>query len=113
MMNEKIPTATPKGKIKLQRSSLTKVKVITTPIDVISKNIDFILPITIIFLLITSIGVVITLTLVNEDRWSLILPLGVAVGIFSFIIFLGTLSYFFKARPGILVILIIYILFGI
>ena len=82
-------------------------------LKIIFENIDFILPITIIFLLITSIGVVITLTLVNEDRWSLILPLGVAVGIFSFIIFLGTLSYFFKARPGILVILIIYILFGI
>ena len=76
------------------------------------ENIEFILPVAGVFLIVTFVGVNMVLAVLKEERWSLILPLGAATGLFSFIILLGTISYIFKARVGIFVIFAIFVIFG-
>ena len=79
----------------------------------IFENNEFIFPVVVIFFLVTFVGINMVLAVLKEDRWSLILPLGAVVGLFGFIIFLGTLSYLFKGRTGILIIITIFVSFGL
>src|SRR3989304_6403255 len=86
---------------------------ISIVLRIASENIDYILPVGLILFLISLAGVGIVLSLLEERRLSIILPAGMAVGLFGFILFLGTLSYFLKGRTGILVIFLAYLSLGI
>jgi hypothetical protein len=77
------------------------------------ENIQFILPVAIVFLAVTFVGVSIILTILEERRWDIIFPAGIATGIFGLILLLGNLSYFLKGRIGIAVIFLMYLLLGI
>ncbi|OGM02419.1 hypothetical protein A2115_03075 [Candidatus Woesebacteria bacterium GWA1_41_8] len=77
------------------------------------ENIEYILPVGIVFLLITLAGVGMTLSLLDERKLSIVLPAGMATGIFVFIIFLGIFSYSLKGRTGILIIFVTFLLLGL
>lgn len=65
------------------------------------------------FFLVTSIvGYVVYSAIFKIRSWWVLLPASGLLGIFSFIFFLGILSYLFKGQGGILIILILYVLFG-
>ncbi len=75
-------------------------------------NLPFILPVLLIFLLTLLIGSLIFLYLVDEDNWSIILPSGLLIGLFSFVIYLSFFSYIFKGKDGIQIILFLFLLSG-
>lgn len=77
------------------------------------QNINFILPVTLFLLSITWVGINIFIALTKEKKWYIILPAGAILGLFSFIIFLGTFSYFLKGRFGIAIIFTLYLFFGL
>jgi len=82
-------------------------------LKIVFDNLKYILPIFIVLLAITFVGVNIILTIIDEKRWDIILPAGVAVGIFGFIFLLGNLSYFLKGRSGIAIIFAAFVFLGI
>lgn len=79
---------------------------------ILFQNIEFILPVALVIISISLVGVVILCSLTKETEWYLILPAGAISGLFGFILMLGLLSYVFKGPVGIFIIYILYLLLG-
>lgn len=81
--------------------------------DSIKPNLIPILEILGVFLITSIVGSIIYSVIFKLKSWFVLLPASGLLGIFGFIFFLGCLSYLFKGSGGILIILILYILFGL
>lgn len=81
--------------------------------DSIKPNLIPILEILGFFFITSIVGCIIYSVIFKLKAWFVLLPASGLLGIFGFIFFLGCLSYLFKGPGGILIILILYILFGL
>lgn len=75
-------------------------------------NIGYILPVITVIFFTSSVGFLLARLFLKPQNWLLILPISVLAGIFSFILWLGTWSYFLKGTIGIQIQIVLFVALG-
>lgn len=81
-------------------------------LNIFFSNFGYILPISLIFLVTSTVGFLILKYVIKENDYTILIPAGILTGVFSFIIFLASFSYLFKGRIGISIIFLLFVLLG-